>query len=69
MNADHQQPHKKVSTSELLDWYKTLQHNISDDNQIIKKLSEKEFLYPGVLIKNWEDYQRYVLPYRSQDRK
>ncbi|MDM8554922.1 MoxR family ATPase [Desulfococcaceae bacterium HSG7] len=69
MSKNPQQSRKKVSTSELLDWYKALQHNISDDNQIIKKLSEKEFLYPGVLIKNWEDYQRYVTPYRSKDRK
>jgi len=59
MRHDQQdQRRKKASTSELLDWFKALRHK-HPDNEILGKLSEK-FLYPGVLIKNWEDYQRYL---------
>lgn len=56
---------KKISTSELLDWFKVLGHYHPDD-KILDELSEK-LLYPGVLIKNWEDYQRDVLSSRSED--
>ncbi len=49
---------KKASTSELLDWYKVL-WKYAPNREILDKLSEK-FWYPGVLVKNWEDYQRYV---------
>ena len=56
---------KKVSTSELLDWFKVLRHYHSDD-KILDELSEK-LLYPGVLIKSWEDYQRDLFPSRSED--
>jgi hypothetical protein len=56
---------KKISTSELLDWFKVLRHYHPDD-KILDELSEK-LLYPGVLIKNWEDYQRDVLSSRSED--
>ncbi len=49
---------KKVSTSELLDWLKVLRHYHPDD-KILDELSEK-FLYPGVLVKTWEDYQHHI---------
>jgi len=58
---------KKVSTSELLDWFKVLQHYIPDEDNLLEELSKKFLLYPGVLIKSWEDYQRYLLPLRSKD--
>ncbi|MGK7892299.1 MAG: AAA family ATPase [Xenococcus sp. (in: cyanobacteria)] len=47
---------KKVSTSELMDWFKVLQHYPEDE--VLTKLSEK-LLHPGVLLKSWEDYQKY----------
>lgn len=48
---------KSVSTSELIDWFNVLRKYHADE--ILEKLSEK-LLYPGVLIKNWEDYSRYA---------
>ena len=65
MNEDKRR--KKVSTSELLDWFNVLQFYMGDDDKIDEKLSEK-FLYPGVLVKSWEDYQRYVLPQHFGDK-
>jgi len=59
MEADKRHAGKKVSTSELLDWFKVLWKHHPED-EILSKLSEK-FLYPGALVKSWEDYQRYVL--------
>ena len=57
MHEDKGNTGKKVSTSELMDWFNVLQHYPEDD--IFKKLQE-ELLYPGVLLKNWEDYRRYA---------
>lgn len=48
---------KKVSTSELLDWFKVLTHYPKDDD--LQKLAT-ELLYPGVLLKNWDDYKHYT---------
>ncbi len=47
---------KKVSTSELMDWVKILSHY--EEDEILSKLKE-ELLYPGVLLKTWDDYRLY----------
>ncbi len=56
MRKDKGDAGKKVSTSELMDWFRVLSHYPQDE--VLKKL-EKELLYPGVLLKNWDDYRRY----------
>ncbi len=66
------QTRKKVSTSELIDWARALQHYEAylDTDAFYEKL-----LYPGVLLKSWEDYQQYttqmkqVLAERRQRRQ
>jgi MoxR-like ATPase len=57
MRKDKGEAGKKVSTSELMDWFRVLSHYQQD--KVLEKL-EKELLYPGVLLKNWDDYRRYV---------
>jgi MoxR-like ATPase len=56
MRKDKGDAGKKVSTSELMDWFRVLSHYPQDE--VLKKL-EKELLYPGVLLKSWDDYRRY----------
>ena len=61
---DQRQSRKIVSTSELLDWVKAIIYqidkdndtNANNDNQQVSKPS-KQPLHPGVLLKNWEDYE------------
>ena len=54
---DKGQTGKKVSTSELIDWARALIHykDYVDLDRFYEKL-----LYPGVLLKSWEDYQQYT---------
>lgn len=47
---------KKVTTSELLDWFQLLSHYPEDD--VLSKIRH-DLLYPGVLLKNWDDYVHY----------
>jgi len=47
---------KKVSTSELMDWIQVL--NQHSKEEVTEKL-KSALLYPGVLLKNWDDYRRY----------
>ncbi|MDX2244918.1 MAG: MoxR family ATPase [Leptolyngbyaceae cyanobacterium bins.302] len=56
MRKDKGDAGKKVSTSELMDWVRVLSHYQKD--QILSKL-KSELLYPGVLLKSWDDYRRY----------
>jgi MoxR-like ATPase len=56
MRKDKGDGGKKVSTSELMDWFRVLTHYPQDE--VLKKL-EQELLYPGVLLKSWDDYRRY----------
>jgi MoxR-like ATPase len=56
MRRDKGEAGKKVSTSELMDWVRILSHYDSDE--ILGKL-KTELLYPGVLLKSWDDYRRY----------
>ena len=57
MEKDKDEVGKKVSTSELMDWLEMLlTHSESD----LRKRLETEFPYPGILLKNWDDYRRYI---------
>lgn len=58
MQQDKGDAGKKVSTSELMDWIDMLLKHNSDD-EILSKL-KTELLYPGVLLKSWDDYRRYT---------
>lgn len=48
---------KKVSTSELIDWFNIL-HRYPED-EVLKKLDGK-LPYPGLLLKSWDDHRRYL---------
>ncbi len=48
---------KKVSTSELLDWFAVLRQFPEDE--VLKQL-EGEIPFPEVLLKKWEDHLRYL---------
>lgn len=48
---------KKVSTSELLDWYRMLYRY--GEVEALKKL-EGDLPFPGVLLKTWNDHLRYL---------
>lgn len=52
-----QQAGKKVSTSELIDWFKVLSRYPQDE--ILAKL-EGQLPYPWVLLKSWEHHRRYL---------
>ena len=57
MKKDKGEAGKKVSTSELMDWIEVLLKQHSED-EILTQL-RAELLYPGVLLKSWDDYRRY----------
>lgn len=59
MEEDKQQSGKRVSSGELLDWYRVL-WKFDPESDIKDKLAQR-LRYPGVLVKSWEDYQRYGL--------
>jgi MoxR-like ATPase len=48
---------KKVSTSELIDWFEVLRRDSEDE--ILAQL-DGQLPYLGVLLKSWEDHQRYL---------
>lgn len=48
---------KKVSTSELIDWFNILHRHPEDE--ALKKLDGK-LPYPGLLLKSWDDHRRYL---------
>lgn len=57
MKKDKGEAGKKVSTSELMDWLEVLLKQHSQD-EVLTRL-KAELLYPGVLLKSWDDYRRY----------
>ncbi len=63
MQKDKGDGGKKVSTSELMDWVRVLSRYSEDE--ALEKLAD-ELLYPGVLLKSWEDYRRYASQNRVQ---
>lgn len=55
MNKDN--AGKKVSTSELIDWFNILRRHPQDE--VLQKLDGK-LPYPGLLLKSWDDHRRYL---------
>ena len=49
---------KKVSTSELLDWYRMLYRY--GEAKALEELKKKYLPFPGVLLKTWNDHLRYL---------
>lgn len=54
---------KKVSTSELIDWLRVLHRYPQDE---ILQMLKGRLPYAGVLLKNWDDHQRYILQTASR---
>ena len=48
---------KKVSTSELLDWFAVLRQFPEDE--VLEQL-QGEIPFPEILLKKWEDHLRYL---------
>lgn len=57
MYEDKGEAGKKVSTSELIDWFRVLHHYPQDE--VLKKLFG-QIPYPSVLLKSWDDHRRYL---------
>lgn len=57
MRKDKGEAGKKVSTSELIDWFRVLRRYPQDE--ALAKLDGK-LPYAGVLLKSWEDHVRYL---------
>jgi hypothetical protein len=46
---------KKVTTSELIDWYRVLTCNPEGEQDTIEKLRNKKIIFPEILLKRLED--------------
>lgn len=57
MGKDKGEAGKKVSTSELIDWFRVLRRYPQDE--VLAKLDGK-LPYAGVLLKSWDDHIRYL---------
>lgn len=57
MKEDKGEAGKKVSTSELIDWFQVLR--LHPDDEILAKLGG-ELPYASVLLKSWDEHQRYL---------
>ncbi|MGB6297541.1 MAG: MoxR family ATPase [Rivularia sp. (in: cyanobacteria)] len=57
MGKDKGEAGKKVSTSELIDWFKVLKRYPEDE--VLAKLDGK-LPFAGVLLKTWQDHVRYL---------
>lgn len=57
MSEKEGEAEKKVSTSELIDWFRMLYRYGTE--QALEKL-KGELPYPGVLLKSWNDHLRYL---------
>ncbi|MGB8699083.1 MAG: MoxR family ATPase [Thermosynechococcaceae cyanobacterium] len=64
MNKDKGNSGKKVSTSELIDWFNILHRHPEDE--ALKKL-EGKLPYPGVLLKSYDDHWRYLARMGGKD--
>ncbi|MEH2093488.1 AAA family ATPase [Nostoc sp.] len=56
---------KKVSTSELIDWFTILREYPEDE--ALSKL-QGELPFAGVLLKYWKDYRDYLLPSQEEQK-
>lgn len=66
MEKDIGKTGKKVSTSELIDWFTILRQYPEDE--ALRKL-EGELPFAGVLLKYWKDYRDYLSPPREGGEK
>jgi MoxR-like ATPase len=57
MQEDKGETSKRVSTSELIDWFRVLRRY--PDDEALTKLGGK-LPYPTVLLKSWDDHRRYL---------
>ncbi|MDA0266935.1 MAG: MoxR family ATPase [Cyanobacteria bacterium] len=57
MKDDKGEIGKRVSTSELLDWFRVIETYPEDT--IIGEI-DKGLLHPSILLKSWEDHKRYL---------
>jgi MoxR-like ATPase len=57
MVEDRGEAGKRVSTSELIDWFRALRRH--PDDEVMKKL-DGPLPYPSVLLKLWDDHRRYL---------
>jgi MoxR-like ATPase len=48
---------KRVSTSELIDWFRVL---LRDETAELRELQRGNLRYPAVLLKRWEDHLQYL---------
>ncbi len=59
---------KQVSTSELIDWFKVLRSHPED--QILSQLQKNDRLpFLGVLLKTWEEHERYLKQLSEQENE
>lgn len=63
IEMSQQRSDKKVSTSELLDWFDVLRHYPEDE--IISKLNG-QLPFPEILLKSWEDHNRYLQSFLNE---
>ena len=63
MDKDIGKTGKKVSTSELIDWFTILKEYPED--KALEKL-KGELPFAGVLLKYWKDFRDYLLPPREE---
>ncbi|MEH2061903.1 MAG: MoxR family ATPase [Nostoc sp.] len=64
MRKDKGEAGKKVSTSELIDWFRILRRYPQDE--ALAKLDGK-IPYAGVLLKSWDDHIRYLRQSRGRE--
>ncbi len=64
MRKDKGEAGKKVSTSELIDWFRVLRRYPEDE--ALAKLDGK-IPYAGVLLKSWDDHIRYLRQSRGRE--
>ncbi|MBG1266453.1 AAA family ATPase [Nostoc sp. WHI] len=64
MRKDKGEAGKKVSTSELIDWFRVLRRYPQDE--ALAKLDGK-IPYAGVLLKSWDDHIRYLRQSRGRE--
>ncbi|MCT7967182.1 MoxR family ATPase [Laspinema sp. D1] len=57
LREEKRQTGKNISTSELIDWFDVLRRHPHDE--VLKQL-QGQLPYLGVLLKNWDDHQRYL---------
>lgn len=58
MQDDKVETAKKVSTSELIDWFEVLR-NYSPQDEVLSQL-DQTLPFTTVLLKSWEDHKRYL---------